>query len=187
MYSGSMLVPAKAPKSRWLFRAGILAAIFLTVGGMNRDAEGSTSSIAGLGRLHVLGMTEGKDHELPGKTSMLSFLPDSWRDAAARGLGYRQVAWTASDKQEELLVWCDWRLTNALPSCGWFEPVLVDRGGQVIAAGKYPGVGYHSGREIEPIRFAKAILPAGTSLQIRRFQPGSPYRDVIAQVALPEL
>ncbi len=187
MYSGSMWVPAKAPKRRWLVRSAVLAAVCLTVGWMNRDAAGSTSPITGLGRLHVLGITEGTDHEIPGKASMLSFLPDSWRDAASHGLGYRQVIWKASDKKEELLVWCDWRLTNALPSCGWFEPVLVDHSGQVIAAGKYPGAGYHSGREIEPIRFAKAILPAGTSLQIRRFQPGSPYRDVIAQVALPQL
>lgn len=171
--------------SRWLVRFAVLAAVLLTAGWMVHDPAWTTRRLEGIGTLHVLGITEGRVHSAPGLPGWLDDLPESWRDAAARHFGYYDVTWKASSTSDEVLVWCEWKLENPLPPGGWFEPALVDPTGQIVALGNYPKVSSRAGTHVEPIRFQVPHIYAGSVLQIRRFQPGSPFRDVVAQVKLP--
>lgn len=160
--------------------------LLLTVGWMSHDPAWTTSRMEGLGQLRVIGLTEGTRHPVPGMPGFLDNLPEDWRDTMARRLGYHDVSWKITGTQEEVLVWCEWRLEKSLPPGGWFEPVLVDPSGQIIALGNYPKVAAVPGRHVEPIRFPITHVLPGSVLQVRRFQPGSPFRDVVAQIRLPE-
>jgi hypothetical protein len=171
---------------RWLFRAGLIFAFLATCGWALRDRAVGGGTLAGFGELRVLGVTAGRDHEVPGRPGLLLLLPESWKVGAARELGYRDIVWHAHSQTDEVLLWCEWNLTNTLSPGGWFETVLIHPQGPTALTGNFPVAGYALGRHVEPIRFRATNLPPGSFLEIRRFQPGYPYRDLVARVALPQ-
>ncbi len=168
---------------RGVFATVAVAALFWLM----RDSDVGSGPLTGLGELRVLGLTEGRQHDAPGRPGMLLWLPTDWRKPLARQMGYRGIVWTSQSGAEELQVWCEWNLTNTLAPGGWFEPVLLDKNGTIIAVGSFPEAGCLTGRSLEPVGFHPLNLLPGTVFEVRRFQPGSPRRDTVAHVALAGL
>jgi hypothetical protein len=183
-----VLTTETAPPSTqpWVIRGTVVLLVLVGLVWWFRDPDLVQGPLQGFGTLRILGITRGPQHELPGRPGWVGQLPPRWRNLLAKRMGYGEVTWTSRGPAESLHVWCEWTLTNALPGGGWFEARLLDRNGQTVDVGNFPGVGYTLGRHVEPLLFRPLHPTPDMTLEIRRFQPGSPYRERVANLTLPD-